>query len=106
MRSQRKTGIPTQGGKAFGLNKPLEHFFPKSFWRGSRGLGTNSFLGFAALAFRIFSLSAGSIGTAEVIPPAPDHYVNDYAHVLSSATTDRFNSELEDFEKLTSSQVL
>ena len=43
---------------------------------------------------------------AEVIPPAPTAYFNDYAHVTSAATADRLNSELEDFEKQTSSQLL
>src|SRR5215472_904136 len=43
---------------------------------------------------------------AEVIPPAPARYFNDYAHVTSAATADRLNKTLEDFERQTSSQVL
>ncbi len=43
---------------------------------------------------------------AEVIPPAPEHYFNDYAHATSPATAERLNRELEDFEKQTSSQLL
>jgi uncharacterized protein len=43
---------------------------------------------------------------AEVIPPAPARYFNDYANVVSSATADRLNKELEDFERQTSSQIV
>jgi len=43
---------------------------------------------------------------AEVIPPAPDRYCNDYAQVLSAATVQRLNQTLEEFEKSASSQVL
>jgi len=45
-------------------------------------------------------------GAAEIIPPAPEHYFNDYAHVVSAATASRLNQTLEDFERQTSSQVL
>ncbi len=43
---------------------------------------------------------------AEVIPPAPDHYFNDYARVTGAGTAERLNAKLEDFEKQTSSQVI
>jgi len=43
--------------------------------------------------------------TAEVIPPAPERYFNDYARVTSPSTADRLNRELEDFERQTSSQL-
>ncbi|MDB6021682.1 MAG: hypothetical protein JWQ04_1539 [Pedosphaera sp.] len=43
---------------------------------------------------------------AEVIPPAPPDYFNDYAHVTSPATASRLDRELRDFEKQTSSQLL
>lgn len=42
----------------------------------------------------------------EVIPPAPTRYFNDYAHVVSPTTAERLNSELENFEKQTSSQIV
>jgi uncharacterized protein len=42
---------------------------------------------------------------AEVIPPAPQRYFNDYAHVTSPATAERLNQQLEDFERQTSSQL-
>ena len=43
---------------------------------------------------------------AEVIPPPPAKYFNDYAHVVSSATAQRLNRQLEDFERETSNQIL
>jgi uncharacterized protein len=43
---------------------------------------------------------------AEVIPPSPEHYFNDYAHVVSPGTARRLNQELEDFERRTSDQIL
>jgi uncharacterized protein len=46
-----------------------------------------------------------AVSAAEVIPPAPKLYFNDYAGVVSSATADRLNRTLEDFEKQTSSQI-
>jgi uncharacterized protein len=45
-------------------------------------------------------------GAAEVIPPAPAQYFNDYAQVVSSATASRLNQTLEDFERQTSDQIL
>ena len=42
---------------------------------------------------------------AEVIPPAPAQWFNDYAHVVSPATATRLNQTLEDFEHATSTQV-
>ena len=43
---------------------------------------------------------------AEVIPPAPKQYFNDYAGVVSPATASRLNKTLEDFERDTSNQIL
>jgi uncharacterized protein len=43
---------------------------------------------------------------AEVIPPRPAHYFNDYANVVSASAAERFNKTLEDFERETSSQIL
>ena len=47
-----------------------------------------------------------STRAAEVLPPAPAHYFNDYANVVSPATAARLNQVLEDFEHQTSSQIL
>jgi uncharacterized protein len=42
---------------------------------------------------------------AEVIPPAPEHYFNDYAHVVNPATANQLNTQLESFERSAGSQV-
>jgi uncharacterized protein len=53
-------------------------------------------------------LLANSLSTssAEVIPPAPKQYFNDYANVTSAATAARLNQTLKDFERQTSSQIV
>jgi uncharacterized protein len=43
---------------------------------------------------------------AEVIPPKPDRYFNDYASVVSQSAALRFNEELAQFERETSDQVV
>ncbi len=43
---------------------------------------------------------------AEVLPPKPDRYFNDYAGVVSKETALRFNEELAQFERETSDQVV
>lgn len=43
---------------------------------------------------------------AEVIPPAPAHYFNDYANVTTPATANRLNQSLEQFDRDTSSQIV
>lgn len=45
------------------------------------------------------------INAAEVIPPAPEFYFNDYAHVVSTATANQLNHALADFERQSSSQI-
>lgn len=45
------------------------------------------------------------LAAAEVIPPAPKRYFNDYAHVVSPGTAELLNQKLEDFERQTSSQL-
>jgi hypothetical protein len=42
---------------------------------------------------------------AEVIPPKPDRYFNDYAGVVSKEAAYRFNQELAQFEPLTSNRL-
>ncbi|HUI07698.1 MAG TPA: TPM domain-containing protein [Verrucomicrobiae bacterium] len=44
--------------------------------------------------------------TAEVIPPSPKQYFNDYANVVSPATAAELNQKLEQFERETSSQIV
>jgi uncharacterized protein len=43
---------------------------------------------------------------AEVIPPKPDRYFNDYAGVVSKEAAYRFNEQLARFERETSDQVV
>jgi len=51
-------------------------------------------------AFLIFLCGFRALA-AEVIPPAPAGYFNDYAHVVSPATASQLNQTLEDFERQT-----
>jgi uncharacterized protein len=44
--------------------------------------------------------------SAEVIPPKPTRYFNDYAGVTSTAMREQLNRKLEDFEKTDSSQIV
>ncbi|MGD0615490.1 MAG: TPM domain-containing protein [Verrucomicrobiota bacterium] len=43
---------------------------------------------------------------AEVIPPAPAHYFNDYAGVVSSGTATQLDNTLENFERESSDQII
>jgi uncharacterized protein len=54
----------------------------------------------------LFSAWCASALAAEVIPPPPKQYFNDYANVVSSATAASLNQTLEDFERAASSQIL
>jgi uncharacterized protein len=49
---------------------------------------------------------SGWTARAERIPPVPDRYFNDYAHVVSGDTQTRLNGTLEQFERDTSNQIL
>jgi uncharacterized protein len=48
--------------------------------------------------FRLFA--------AEVIPPPPAAYFNDYAHAVSAGTATQLNQTLEDFERQSSDQIV
>lgn len=55
----------------------------------------------------IFALLLGvRLFAAEVIPPAPAKYFNDYAGVTAANTAAQLNQTLENFEKETSSQLV
>jgi uncharacterized protein len=43
---------------------------------------------------------------AEVIPPVPARYFNDYANVVSPSDADQFNQQLAQFERDTSNQIV
>jgi uncharacterized protein len=51
-------------------------------------------------------VAARSAAAAEVIPPRPAQYFNDYAHLVSPAVATELNRQLEQFERDTSSQIL
>ena len=52
------------------------------------------------------ALAAISSHAAEVIPPKPAAYFNDYAGVVSKEAAQRFNEQLAQFERDTSNQVV
>jgi uncharacterized protein len=54
-------------------------------------------------ALTLFAISANA---AEVIPPTPSAYFNDYAGVVSKEAASRFNEQLAQFERETSDQVV
>ena len=49
---------------------------------------------------------AMTANAAEVIPPKPSAYFNDYAGVVSQSAVNRFNEQLAQFERDTSNQVV
>jgi uncharacterized protein len=59
-----------------------------------------------ALAVATLIGLAANSHAAEVIPPKPDRYFNDYAGVVSTAAALRFNEQLAQFERETSNQVV
>ena len=58
-----------------------------------------------ALLF-VFAILAGVASAAEVIPPKPVGYFNDYAGVVSKEAALRFNEQLAQFERETSNQII
>ena len=52
------------------------------------------------------TLLAITVNAAEVIPPKPAGYFNDYAGVVSKEAASRFNEQLAQFERDTSNQVV
>jgi uncharacterized protein len=51
-------------------------------------------------------LTLSQCRAAEVLPPRPNQFFNDYAHVVFPSTAAELNQTLEKFERDTSSQVL
>src|SRR5438128_7358399 len=58
------------------------------------------------IAFWIALVVAIHAQAAEVIPPKPAAYFNDYAGVVSKEAAHRFNEQLAEFERDTSNQVV
>jgi uncharacterized protein len=59
-----------------------------------------------ARCIAVFAVLATHLQAAEVIPPKPDRYFNDYAGVVSKEAALRFNEQLAQFERETSDQVV
>jgi len=59
-----------------------------------------------AITLAVATLLAISAHAAEVIPPKPASYFNDYAGVVSKEAASRFNEQLAQFERDTSNQVV
>lgn len=75
----------------------------KNKWRRSRLILTTR----SEIAFHLaLVLVAMSAHAAEVIPPKPAAYFNDYAGVVSKEAASRFNEQLAQFERDTSNQVV
>ena len=75
--------------------------------RGSRlDLRSRSDNAIHLLPVAVAILLATSTQAAEVIPPKPDRYFNDYAGVVSKDSAYRFNQQLAQFERETSDQVV
>jgi uncharacterized protein len=60
----------------------------------------------SASLLALASLLAIDSQAAEVIPPKPDRYFNDYAGAVSKEAAQRFNEQLAQFERETSDQVV
>jgi len=58
--------------------------------------------------FAVVAILASAIcaNAAEIIPPKPDRYFNDYAGVVSRGVVERLNAQLAQFERDTSDQVV
>src|SRR5947209_20491959 len=56
------------------------------------------------LALGFFFAALVRLNAAEVIPPKPDRYFNDYAHIVSASAAQRLNEQLAQFERDTSNQ--
>jgi uncharacterized protein len=63
-------------------------------------------VGVRILLLLVLWAGLAGIDAAEVIPPRPARYFNDYAGVVRADTAGTLNRKLEDFERSTSSQIL
>jgi uncharacterized protein len=54
----------------------------------------------------MFCVAAVGLRAAEQIPPAPENHFNDYAGIVDGSAAQRLNSELAQFERDTSNQIV
>ena len=73
---------------------------------GSWGLGFLRRLLIAGVFVALCGFALTHSLAAEVIPPKPANYFNDYAGVVSKEAAHRFNEQLAQFERDTSNQVV
>jgi uncharacterized protein len=93
---------PTRSAQQQVLNKPLAVRCARRGAERCRRGGVRSL----ATALALATLLAVNSQAAEVIPPKPDRYFNDYAGVVSKEAALRFNEQLAQFERETSDQVV
>jgi uncharacterized protein len=84
----------------------LKESFVVRYVRRGAERGTQGRLRSPVIAFAVAILFAISAHAAEVIPPKPAGYFNDYAGVVSKEAASRFNEQLAQFERDTSDQVV
>lgn len=58
------------------------------------------------IACLLGSAMGARLSAAERIPPAPNRYFNDYAKVVSPALVEELNTQLDQFERTSSTQLL
>ena len=97
-----------QGQWATGLGRPATR---RTERRGRSPIASfasrfRAFLLYRFLVATVPLALATLVQAAEVLPPAPARYFNDYAHLVSAPAVERLDRQLEDFEKATSSQIV
>jgi uncharacterized protein len=74
--------------------------------RGRRPHTGGQAVRYPAVSLALVTLLAFSSQAAEVIPPKPNRYFNDYAGVVSKEAAYRLNEQLAQFERETSDQLV
>jgi uncharacterized protein len=82
---------------------PKAHYF---WHRGPSRTGIRDCSIHLLIIATFFALISVSSRAAEVIPPKPTAYFNDYANIVSSEAAHRFNEQLAQFERDTSNQFV
>jgi uncharacterized protein len=90
--------------------RALRRVAPVSDWRNRRS-ETGATLGpwltrFVNSVVLLACLLGAGLRAAEVIPPRPTRYFNDYADIIPPAAAGQLNQQLEQFERDTSNQLL
>jgi uncharacterized protein len=67
---------------------------------------TKNFFAYLGVFAAILLMFGPIASAAEVIPPRPENYFNDYANVVSPGVADQLNQKLQQFERDTSNQIM